>query len=193
MKIKSKAAVTTVAAKKASAAAKGAATVAKKAPAKAAERRVTFTVRADAGKAVYLAGCFNQWNPTGKKMTDKKKDGVYWRLVRRSREHGRRQERLRHAQQRDHGQVRDPRHTTASCGIVASENRPISPARLVGLFSSFHPQVAAIHPTIASGATPAARNDSMRVSPWRLASLRPSGPTTSGTWQYVGGSRPSAR
>jgi len=77
MKIKSKAAVTTVAAKKANAAAKGAATVAKKAPAKAAERRVTFTVRADAGKAVYLAGSFNQWSPTGKKMTDKKKDGVY--------------------------------------------------------------------------------------------------------------------
>lgn len=77
MKIKSKAAVTTVAAKKANAAAKGAAMVAKKAPAKAAERRVTFTVRADAGKAVYLAGSFNQWSPTGKKMTDKKKDGVY--------------------------------------------------------------------------------------------------------------------
>ena len=36
-----------------------------------------FTVRAEAGKVVYLAGCFNQWNPTGKKMTDKKKDGVY--------------------------------------------------------------------------------------------------------------------
>ena len=77
MKIKSKAAVTTVAAKKTDSAAKGAATVAKKAPAKAAERRVTFTVRDDAGKAVYLDGCFNQWNPTGKKMTDKKKDGVY--------------------------------------------------------------------------------------------------------------------
>ena len=77
MKIKSKAAVTTMAAKKTDSAAKGAAKVAKKAPAKAAERRVTFTVRADAGKAVYLAGCFNQWNPTGKKMTDKKKDGVY--------------------------------------------------------------------------------------------------------------------
>ena len=77
MKIKSKAAVTTVAAKKVSAAAKGAATVAKKTPVKAAERRVTFTVRNEPGKAVYLAGCFNQWNPTGKKMTDKKKDGVY--------------------------------------------------------------------------------------------------------------------
>ena len=77
MKIKSKAAVTTVAAKKTNSVAKGAAKVAKKAPAKAAERRVTFTVRAEAGKPVYLAGCFNQWNPTGKKMTDKKKDGVY--------------------------------------------------------------------------------------------------------------------
>ena len=77
MKIKSKAAVTTVAAKKTDSAAKGAAKTAKKASAKTAERRVTFTVRAEAGKAVYLAGCFNQWNPTGKKMTDKKKDGVY--------------------------------------------------------------------------------------------------------------------
>ena len=77
MKIKSKAAVTTVAAKKAGAAAKGAATTAKKAPVKAAERRVTFTVRNEPGKTVYLAGCFNQWSPTGKKMTDKKKDGVY--------------------------------------------------------------------------------------------------------------------
>lgn len=77
MKIKSKAAVKTVVAKKTGAVAKGAAAAAKKAPAKAEARRVTFTVRAEAGKAVYLAGCFNQWNPTGKKMTDKKKDGVY--------------------------------------------------------------------------------------------------------------------
>ena len=78
MKIKSKAAVTTVTAKKAGMVAKkGTATVAKKPSAKATERRVAFTVRAEAGKAVYLASCFNQWNPTGKKMTDKKKDGVY--------------------------------------------------------------------------------------------------------------------
>ena len=75
MKIKSKATVKTVVAKKAGTAVKG--TAAKKISEKAAERRVTFTVRAEAGKAVYLAGCFNQWNPTGKKMTDKKKDGVY--------------------------------------------------------------------------------------------------------------------
>ena len=77
MKIKSKAAVTTVAAKKTDSAAKGAAKAAKKDPAKAAERRVTFTVRADAGKTVYLAGCFNKWNPTGKQMLDKKNAGVY--------------------------------------------------------------------------------------------------------------------
>ena len=78
MKIKSKAAVTTVAAKKASAAAKGAATATKKATVKKpAACRVTLTVRNEPGKVVYLAGCFNQWNPTGKKMTDKKKDGVY--------------------------------------------------------------------------------------------------------------------
>ena len=77
MKIKSKAAVTTVAAKKTDSAAKGAAKTLKKVTAKTLERRVTFTVRAEVGKAVYLAGCFNQWNPTGKKMVDKKKDGVY--------------------------------------------------------------------------------------------------------------------
>ena len=36
---------------------------------------VTFTVHADKGKAVYLAGEFNDWNPTAKKMTFKA--GVY--------------------------------------------------------------------------------------------------------------------
>ena len=77
MKIKSKAAVAIVAAKKTDVAKKGKAKAAKQVSAKAAERRVAFTVRAEAGKAVYLAGCFNQWNPTGKKMTEKKKDGVY--------------------------------------------------------------------------------------------------------------------
>ncbi len=77
MKIKSKAAVATVAAKKTTAAMKGAEKPAKKAAAKPASRRIPFTVRAETGKAVYLAGSFNQWNPTGKKMTDKKKDGVY--------------------------------------------------------------------------------------------------------------------
>ncbi len=72
MKIKSKAAAKTVTAKK-PCTRKAAAPKA----AKAAEKSVTFTVRADAGKSVYVAGCFNQWNPTGKKMTDKKNEGVY--------------------------------------------------------------------------------------------------------------------
>ena len=76
MGIKSKAPVKTVTAKKCACAAKvpKAACAAKKA---AAEKSVTFTVRADVGKSVYLAGCFNKWNPTGKQMLDKKGTGVY--------------------------------------------------------------------------------------------------------------------
>jgi 1,4-alpha-glucan branching enzyme len=42
---------------------------------KPATKSVTFTVHADKGKAVYLAGEFNNWNPTAKKMTFKA--GVY--------------------------------------------------------------------------------------------------------------------
>ena len=38
---------------------------------KPATKSVTFTVHADKGKAVYLAGEFNDWNPTAKKMTFK--------------------------------------------------------------------------------------------------------------------------
>ena len=72
MKIKSKVAAKTVAAKK---------PCVRKAKtekaAKVVEKTVTFTIRADIGKTVYLAGCFNQWNPTGKKMLDKKNEGVY--------------------------------------------------------------------------------------------------------------------
>ena len=40
-------------------------------------QRVTFSVRAEAGSKVFLAGCFNDWNPTAKEMVDKKGDGVY--------------------------------------------------------------------------------------------------------------------
>ncbi len=76
MKIKSKAAVKTVTAKKST----GVAKAAPKAK-KTAEKSVSFTVRADAGKTVYLAGCFNKWSPTGKKMVDKKKNGVYTTTV----------------------------------------------------------------------------------------------------------------
>ena len=39
------------------------------------KKAVTFTVHADKGKSVYLAGDFNSWDPTAKKMTFK--NGVY--------------------------------------------------------------------------------------------------------------------
>ena len=42
---------------------------------KPAPKAVTFTVHADKGKAVYVAGEFNKWNPTAKKMAYKA--GVY--------------------------------------------------------------------------------------------------------------------
>ncbi len=44
---------------------------------KPATKTVTFTVHAEKGKAVYLAGDFNKWEPTAKKMAYKAKDGVY--------------------------------------------------------------------------------------------------------------------
>ena len=51
---------------------------AKKAVAKKpALKNVTFTVHADKGKAVYLAGVFNQWSLTAKKMAYKAKSGIY--------------------------------------------------------------------------------------------------------------------
>ena len=74
MKIKSKAAVNTVTAKKTRTAVKKAAP---KAAAKSAEKSVTFTVRAESGKAVYLAGSFNNWDPQGTRMVDKDGNGLY--------------------------------------------------------------------------------------------------------------------
>ena len=44
---------------------------------KAVAKSVTFTVHADKGKAVYVAGEFNKWNPTAKKMAYKAKGGLY--------------------------------------------------------------------------------------------------------------------
>ena len=62
-------------------------TVVKKCAAKCAEKKnsakkpttknVTFTVHADKGKAVYLAGVFNEWSLTAKKMAYKAKSGIY--------------------------------------------------------------------------------------------------------------------
>jgi len=45
-------------------------------------KSVAFTVHADQGKAVYLAGEFNEWSPTAQKMDYKAEDGVYAATVR---------------------------------------------------------------------------------------------------------------
>ena len=44
---------------------------------KATVKNVTFTIHAEKGKAVYVAGEFNKWNPTAKKMAYKAKSGIY--------------------------------------------------------------------------------------------------------------------
>ena len=67
-------------AKKAKAAVKKA-PVKKAAPETPAKKRVTFTLAADAGSEVYVAGDFNGWDPAGKKLTDKKGNGVYSAVV----------------------------------------------------------------------------------------------------------------
>ena len=46
---------------------------------KPATKAVTFTVHAEKGKAVYVAGEFNDWDPTAKKMAFK--NGVYTATV----------------------------------------------------------------------------------------------------------------
>jgi len=50
---------------------------AKKATKAIAKKDVTFTVHADKGLAVYLAGEFNGWDPTAKKMAYKARNGIY--------------------------------------------------------------------------------------------------------------------
>jgi len=47
-------------------------------------KSVTFTVHAEKGKSVYLAGEFNEWSPTAKKMAYKAKEGVYTASIRLS-------------------------------------------------------------------------------------------------------------
>ncbi len=42
-----------------------------------AKKAVTFTIHAEKGKSVYVAGQFNNWDPTAKEMTYKAKEGVY--------------------------------------------------------------------------------------------------------------------
>ena len=56
-------------------------TVKKCAAKKPAAKSVTFTVHAEKGKAVYLAGEFNEWNPTAKKMAYKARAGLYTTTV----------------------------------------------------------------------------------------------------------------
>ena len=59
--------------------------VAKKTTKAAAKKQATtavkFTVHADKGKAVYLAGEFNNWDPTARKMAYKARSGVYTATV----------------------------------------------------------------------------------------------------------------
>ena len=50
---------------------------AKKPCAKVVTKSVIFSVHAEKGKAVYVAGQFNDWNPTAKKMAYKASSGLY--------------------------------------------------------------------------------------------------------------------
>ena len=43
----------------------------------APKTEVTFTVHAEKGKAVYLSGEFNGWDPAAKKMSYKARSGIY--------------------------------------------------------------------------------------------------------------------
>lgn len=47
----------------------------------AAKKATEFTVHAEKGKAVYLAGEFNAWDPTAKKMAWKARSGCYTATV----------------------------------------------------------------------------------------------------------------
>jgi len=42
-----------------------------------AKKTVTFTLHADKGQAIYVAGEFNGWDPTAKKMAYKARQGLY--------------------------------------------------------------------------------------------------------------------
>ena len=43
----------------------------------AVKETVTFTIHAEKGKDVYVAGEFNNWDPTAKKMAYKARKGIY--------------------------------------------------------------------------------------------------------------------
>jgi len=46
-------------------------------PVKVAKRRIAFTYRAEPGLKVFLAGSFNNWDPSAKEMKESKKSGIY--------------------------------------------------------------------------------------------------------------------
>lgn len=48
---------------------------------KVALKNVTFTLHADKGKSVYVAGEFNEWNPSAKKMAYKASTSIYSAVV----------------------------------------------------------------------------------------------------------------
>ena len=52
------------------------------ATAKAAKKAVVFTLHGEKGRSVCLAGEFNDWNPTAKKMAYKARSGVYAASIR---------------------------------------------------------------------------------------------------------------
>ena len=45
------------------------------------KKPVTFTVHGEKGRSVYIAGEFNEWNPTAKKMAYKARAGIYTATV----------------------------------------------------------------------------------------------------------------
>ena len=75
MKIKAKSPVKTVVAATVAVKAKPAKPVAQKSTSK--PQRVSFSVHAEVGSKVFVAGSFNDWDPTAKAMVDKNGDGVY--------------------------------------------------------------------------------------------------------------------
>ena len=81
VKTKAKCACTATEKKVVAKVAKPAAEKVEKAEKKPAKQDVTFTVHADAGKAVYVAGEFNGWDPAAKKMAYKTRQGLYTATV----------------------------------------------------------------------------------------------------------------
>lgn len=48
---------------------------------KTKKRRVTFRIETDPDSEVFVTGSFNDWNPTGKKLQDKRGTGEYARTL----------------------------------------------------------------------------------------------------------------